>query len=91
RIAPDLAQCVLRLLEQAQILRINKRAKEYDLRPLVEQLDAAPAGWLTMQLAARPAATGRPEEVLSAMGLDPCRPAIHRRELILIDKGPASG
>ena len=89
--APDLAQCVLRLLEQAQIMRINKRAKEYDLRPLVEQLDAAPAGWLTMQLAARPAATGRPEEVLSAMGLDPCRPAIHRRELILIDKGPASG
>ena len=79
------------LPEQAQIMRINKRAKEYDLRPLVEQLDAAPEGWLTMQLAARPAATGRPEEVLSAMGLDPCRPAIHRRELILIDKGPASG
>jgi hypothetical protein len=44
-----------------------------------------------MQLAARPAATGRPEEVLTAMGLDPCRPAIHRRSLILIDKAFSSG
>lgn len=88
---PDLPKCVLVLLEQTQILRINKRGKEYDLRPLVEELAATPAGWLEMQLAARPAATGRPEEVLTAMGLDPCRPAIHRRNLILIDKASASG
>ena len=89
--SPDLAQCVAGLLEQKQILRINKRGKEYDLRPLVEKLAATPAGWLEMQLAARPAATGRPEEVLTAMGLDPCRPAIHRRTLILIDKAYPSG
>lgn len=89
--APDLPKCVLALLEQKQILRINKRGKEYDLRPLVEELTATPAGWLEMQLAARPAATGRPEEVITAMGLDPCRPAIHRRYLILIDKASASG
>lgn len=89
--APDLPKCVLALLEQKQILRINKRGKEYDLRPLVEELTATPAGWLEMQLAARPAATGRPEEVITAMGLDPCRPTIHRRYLILIDKATASG
>lgn len=89
--APDLPKCVLALLEQKQILRINKRGKEYDLRPLVEELTATPAGWLEMQLAARPAATGRPEEVITAMGLDPCRPTIHRRYLILIDKASASG
>lgn len=89
--APDLPKCVLALLEQKQILRINKRGKEYDLRPLVEELTATPAGWLEMQLAARPAATGRPEEVITAMCLDPCRPAIHRRYLILIDKASASG
>lgn len=89
--APDLPKCVLALLEQKQILRINKRGKEYDLRPLVEELTATPAGWLEMQLAARPAATGRPEEVITAMGLDPCRPAIHRRYLILIDKASSSG
>lgn len=89
--APNLPKCVLALLEQKQILRINKRGKEYDLRPLVEELTATPAGWLEMQLAARPAATGRPEEVITAMGLDPCRPTIHRRYLILIDKASASG
>lgn len=89
--SPNLPKCVLALLEQKQILRINKRGKEYDLRPLIEELTATPAGWLEMQLAARPAATGRPEEVITAMGLDPCRPTIHRRYLILIDKASASG
>ena len=84
--APDLARCVAELLEHQQILRINKRGKEYDLRPLVEKLGATPAGWLEMQLAARPAATGRPEEVLTAMGLGTCRPTIHRRKLIIVSR-----
>jgi hypothetical protein len=36
-----------------------------------------------MQLAARPGATGRPEEVLLALDLDPLAARIHRTELLL--------
>ncbi len=49
------------------------RGKTYDLRPLVETLclEDAPAPWvgLWMRLSARPGATGRPDEVLKALGL----------------------
>jgi len=71
----------------------ERRGKPYDLRPLIEdlQLDrtepAAPR--LRMRLAAREAATGRPEEVLHALGLDPSRAHIHRTRVILREAEPA--
>mgnify|MGYP000222496295 CR=1 FL=1 len=49
------------------------RGKTYNLRPLVEDLRIAPAPapWvgLQMRVTARPGATGRPDEVLKALGL----------------------
>ncbi len=55
--------------------RGRRSGRTYDLRPLVESLTviAAPAPWtaaLHIRLTARPSATGRPDEVLSALGLD---------------------
>ncbi len=59
---------------QAQTLSRTRRNKAYDLRPLIEdlrQIDPNPSGQprLFMRLAAREGATGRPEEVLDALGI----------------------
>lgn len=69
----DLSEKVADLLATAALPR-EKRGKTYDLRPLVLELACLPGGEspvLVMRLSAREGATGRPEEVLSALGLDP--------------------
>lgn len=73
----------------ADTLPRERRGKPYDLRPLIETLEVHaetampqhPA--LFMRLAARDGATGRPEEVLSALGLDPTLFRVERVRLIL--------
>ena len=65
----------------------DRRGKTYDLRPLVEDLalESMRNGYaqLRMRLSAREAATGRPDEVLMALGLDPFAARIERTRLIL--------
>lgn len=67
------------------------RGKPYDLRPRILLLDVdsesaenQPA--MTMCLTAREGATGRPEEVLSALGLDPALALVERTALRLADR-----
>ncbi|MBL8062779.1 MAG: DUF2344 domain-containing protein, partial [Anaerolineales bacterium] len=66
----ELKRRVEGLMMSESILR-ERRGKSYDLRPLIELLSVItePNGnaWLKMTLAAREGATGRPEEVLSAL------------------------
>ena len=79
----DLARRLSAVMDAASLPR-ERRDKPYDLRPLIEQLrivphpHPAPDGRGTrgegnpvifMRLAARPGATGRPEEVLDALGI----------------------
>jgi radical SAM-linked protein len=59
---------------QADTLPRERRGKSYDLRPLIEELklldpDSDGRTHLFMRLSAREGATGRPEEVLDALGL----------------------
>jgi radical SAM-linked protein len=66
----------------------NRRGKDYDLRPLIhkmEMIKTVEEGFpgLKLQLAASPASTGRPEEVISALGFDPGIARITRTGLIL--------
>lgn len=66
------------------------RGKTYDLRPLVHALEVRPAadnGWSTlwMKLNARPGATGRPDEVLKALGLVKAPRRCTRARLLLSD------
>ncbi len=61
------------LLARASLPR-QRRGKDYDLRPLIEALstssDDKPSDTkIYMRLAAREGATGRPEEVLDALGI----------------------
>ena len=71
------------LIEAEHLPRV-RRGKSYDLRPLVEEIrwDRATSK-LWMRLVSRGGATGRPEEVLDALGLDPADFVIRRTGLVL--------
>ena len=83
--ASDLRSRIDSLLQSA-ILPRERRGKPYDLRPLIEALEVSPddPALIQMRLAAREAATGRPEEVLAALDLGEATARIHRTSLILI-------
>lgn len=64
----------------------ERRGKFYDLRPLIEMLSVVTEAngkvWLRMTLSARDGATGRPEEVLSVLGIEPEYTRVERTRLI---------
>jgi len=75
---------------QASEIRRERRGKAYDLRPLLLEMEILPQDEkgcqrLICRLAARESATGRPEELLSALGIDPLMARIHRSRLLMSD------
>lgn len=79
-----------KLLAATEIRR-QKNNKEYNLRPLVEALILLPVDEtgcqrLEMRLSAREGATGRPEEVLSVLGVNLSDTSIERTALVLAEK-----
>lgn len=84
---PKLKETVQDLLSSHTITR-ERRGKVYNLRPLInkcEVLLANPKGQqqLVLCLSSRPGATGRPDEVLLALNINPHSAMIHRLEIIL--------
>ena len=82
----ELEARVDQLLRQVTIDR-RRRNKTYDLRPLILRLEVLPAPHngtrLRMELKAQEGATGRPEEVLAALDLDPDAASVTRLNLSL--------
>lgn len=64
----DLTRKIDSLMGTESIIR-TRRNKEYDLRPLVEELKLVAENKLFMKLTAKEGATGRPEEVLDVLGI----------------------
>jgi len=91
--AAGLAGAVAELLAAATLPRERRKkpgapGKPYDLRPLIEALqilesDSPGRPRLLMRLAAREGATGRPEELLAALGQEPAAWRVERVRLIL--------
>ena len=79
--SPCMRQRMKELLERPSILR-ERRGKPYDLRPLIEKLEVLLEDKIFMRLTAREAATGRPEEVLAALGITLEDVRIERTSLI---------
>ncbi len=72
----------------AQTLPRTRRGKAYDLRQLIHDLALAQVDddWqLTLRLALEPGATGRPDETLAALGLEPLDLHVHRTAIVLRD------
>jgi len=71
---PEVQNRLKELLERNTIVR-TRRNKTYDLRPLIEKVElrSIPDNCIEfhMQLSAREGATGRPEEILIELRLDP--------------------
>lgn len=83
----------LRQFEAAESAMRERRGKEYDLRPLVLDLALVEGEddllLLKMRLTLLPGETGRPDEVLHQLGLDPLAQRVHRTEIILQEEQPA--
>jgi radical SAM-linked protein len=81
----ELKRRVEALMQTESLIR-ERRGKTYDLRPLIEMLSiitqADGKAWLKMTLAAREGATGRPEEVLAALDIEPETARVERTRLI---------
>jgi len=82
---PDLRERVEAILAADALPRV-RRKKEYDLRPLIEQITVLPEDEqgkprLHMRLTAQEGATGRPDEVLAELGLPPEASRIHRTKI----------
>jgi radical SAM-linked protein len=71
---------------QAESIQRERRSKFYDLRPLIEELEITEAEnpSIRMKLAAREGATGRPDEVLQTLGIEPETARVERTELIFM-------
>lgn len=85
---PGLDQKVSSLISASALPR-ERRGKDYDLRPLVINLhriddDEVGRARLYARLMAREGSTGRPEEVLAALGIDPLNASVHRTGLVFI-------
>ena len=65
---PDLKRKMIELLARPTLARV-RRDKKYDLRPLIEDLRLVSETTVSMRLAAREGATGRPDEVLAELGI----------------------
>ena len=84
---PNLNQRLAELLAADSLPR-QRRGKPYDLRPLIEAIETLPDETgglprLRIKLAAREAATGRPEEVLAELGVGVEAARVHRVQLFL--------
>jgi len=79
-------------LLSAETLPRERRGKVYDLRPLIQELvrltdDPQSRPRLLARLCARESATGRPEEILLALGIVPERARVHRQRLLFREAG----
>jgi radical SAM-linked protein len=79
----ELKRKIASVIESKSIAR-ERRGKMYNLRPLIEDLDLLSSAKIRMRLAAREGATGRPEEVLDALGIAFEATRIERTRLIFL-------
>lgn len=84
--SPDLTRKINELLRSKELPRIRK-GKEYDLRPLIKDLNLSESDSsdqiVQMTLSMLPGATGRPDEVLAALDLSPNLARFCRTEIII--------
>jgi hypothetical protein len=89
---PNLHKQIEQILSSASLVRV-RRGKSYDLRPLILSIEEIPpldgdVQRIQIHLVTRPGATGRPDEVLSTLGIPPSSAHIKRTALLLKNPAP---
>lgn len=79
--ASGLTEKIASVMDSESIPR-ERRKKEYDLRPLIEELTPTDDSHIFMRLTSREGATGRPEEVLATLEIPLEDTRIERTRLI---------
>lgn len=79
--ASGLTEKIASVMDSESIPR-ERRKKQYDLRPLIEELTPTDDSHIFMRLTSREGATGRPEEVLAALEIPLEDTRIERTRLI---------
>jgi radical SAM-linked protein len=84
---PKLESHINELISTKTFIRTRK-GKEYDLRPLIQELcliqqDLPGTTVLEAKLSMLPGATGRPDEILDALGIPPLEAMINREKILL--------
>jgi radical SAM-linked protein len=82
--SPGLKRKMDELLASESLPR-QRRGKQYDLHPLIENLEMVSEHKILMRLAAREGATGRPEEVLDVLGIAIENAQVERTNLVFKD------
>lgn len=77
----DLKRRLDSVMDAESIIR-TRRGKQYDLRPLIQNLEMPSEDKIHMKLSAQEGATGRPEEVLDVLGIAFEETRIERTRLI---------
>jgi radical SAM-linked protein len=82
-----LRNCLQKMMAEESLMR-QRRGKEYDLKPLIQDIRLYPPNdniqsRLRVILSQRQGATGRPEEVADALGLNLSNIRIERTKLLL--------
>jgi hypothetical protein len=92
----DLLQRIESLLSSQSLLierKRGKKVKRFDIRPLILELSlkewSPQRTTLHMRLSMLPGKTGRADDVLAAIGLDPLSASIKRTEIRLLPKRQA--
>jgi radical SAM-linked protein len=88
---PNLDKRLEALLRLEELIR-QRRGKSYDLRPLILDIALLPSGKsdpprIFLRLASREGATGRPEEVIDALGIPVYNTRVERTKLIFEANG----
>jgi radical SAM-linked protein len=84
---PKLSKKIKDLLTSSSVIRI-RRGKQYDLRPLIntiEEMQENHSGKqrIRVSLKNQPGQTGRPDEVMHSLDINPINTLIHRTKIIL--------
>lgn len=71
----------IQALLSAETLPRERRGKSYDLKPLLESIWVIDDQTLGMRLTSKPGGTGRPDEVIEALEIDPLSVEINRTKI----------
>ncbi|GAB4549014.1 MAG: hypothetical protein OHK0023_12850 [Anaerolineae bacterium] len=81
---PELKAKIAVLMSEKRLL-ITRRGVPMDIKPLINRIEADELGKISLEMSLSTAGTGRPDELLALLEVDPLAMAVHRVRIKLRD------